>query len=46
MWGMKLVFCLQINKKVFYNLMAPLWVWVTRHIQSTQNKKLAIAVQH
>ena len=38
MWRMKLIFCLQINTKVFCKLIVPLWVYVARHVQSTQNK--------
>ena len=35
---MKLIFCLQINKKVFHKLMTSLWVCKARQAQSTQNK--------
>ena len=45
-WGMKLIFCLQINTKVFYKLIVPLWVCVARHVQHTQNDKLAISLQY
>ena len=37
-WGMKLIFCLQINMKVFYKLIVSLWVCIARHVHSTQNK--------
>ena len=42
MWRMKLIFCLQINTKVFCKLIVPLWVYVARHVQSTQ-KKFAVS---
>ena len=38
---MKFLFGMQINIEVFYNLILSLWVYVTRHVQSTQNKKFA-----
>ena len=37
-WGLKLIFYLQMNTKVFYKLRVSLWVCVARHAQSTQNK--------
>ena len=43
---MKLIFCLQINAKVFNMSVVSLWVWVARHAQSTQNSKFAISLQH
>ena len=42
---MKLIFVLQINTKVFFNLVVSLWVCVARHAQSTQNNKFAISLQ-
>ena len=45
-WWMKLVFCLQINTKVFYTIKVPLWVCVGRHSQSTQNNKFAGSLQY
>ena len=38
---MKLISDLQINIEVFYNLILSFWLCVTRHAQSTQNKKFA-----
>ena len=35
---MKFIFCMQIKIKVFYKLIVSIWVNVTRHAQSTQNK--------
>ena len=40
-WMMKFLFGMQINIEVFYNLILSFWVYVTRHVQSTQNKKFA-----
>ena len=37
-WGMKLIFCLQMNTKAFYKIIVSIWVCVPRHAQSTQNK--------
>ena len=37
-WIMKFVFCMQINIEVFYKVILPFWVSVTRHAQSTQSK--------
>ena len=42
---MKLIFCLQINTKVFIKLLVSLWVYVARHVQSSQNNKIAISLQ-
>ena len=36
---MKLIFCLQINAKIFYKLIVSRWVCIARHAQSTQNTK-------
>ena len=43
---MKLIFCQQIDTKVFYKLLVSLWVCVVRHAESTQNNKLAISLQY
>ena len=43
---MKLIFCLQINTKVFYKFIVSLWMCVARHAQSTQNNKFAISLQY
>ena len=45
MRGMKLIFVLKINTKVFYQLMASLWVWVARHAESNEDK-FAISLQY
>ena len=37
-WIMKFVFCMQINIEVFYKVVLPFWVSVTRHAHSTQSK--------
>ena len=39
---MKLIFCQQINTKVFYKMILSLWVCDASHVQSTQNKKTEI----
>ena len=38
--GVKWIFCLQINTKVFFKLTVLLWVSVSRHAQSTQTISL------
>ena len=38
---MKFIFGMQIKIEVFYKLILSYWVCVTRHTQSTQNKKFA-----
>ena len=43
-WGMKLIFCLQINSKVF--LVISHWVCVARNTQSTGNSKFAISMKY
>ena len=43
-WRMQLIFCLQLNIKVFYKLIV--WVCVVRHVQSTQNNKFAMPFQY
>ena len=40
-WMMKCIFGMQRNFKIFYKLILPFWVCVSRHSQSTQNKKFA-----
>ena len=44
--GMKLIYRLQINIKVFYKLTVSLWVCLARHAQSIQNNKFAICMQY
>ena len=41
---MKFIFGMQINIEVFYKLILPFWMCVTRHAQSTQNSKLTISL--
>ena len=43
---MKFIFCLQIQTKVFYKLVASLWVCIARHAQNTQYNKFAISLQY
>ena len=43
---MKLLFCLQINKKVFYKVLVSFWVCVSRLTQSTQNNKFEMSLQY
>ena len=43
---MKLIFCPQINEKVFCKLIISLWVCDARKAQSTQNNKFAISLQY
>ena len=43
---MKLIFCLQRNTKVFYKMIASLWVYVARHAESTGNNKLTTYLQY
>ena len=38
-WMVKCIFGLQISMEVFYKLILSFWLCVTRHAQSTQNKK-------
>ena len=45
-WGIKLIFYLQINMKVFYKLLISHWVSIPKHAQSTQNDKFAISLQY
>ena len=39
-WSAKLIFCQQMNAKVFYKLIVSLWVYVARLAQSTQTVSL------
>ena len=43
--GMKLIFCMQINKP-FYKLILSILMSMTSHTQSTQNNKLAKSFQY
>ena len=43
---MKLIFCMQINTKVFHKLIVSLWLCIARHVQSSQNHKFAIFLQY
>ena len=45
-WVMKLIFYLQINTKIFYELIVSFWVCMTRHAQSTQNNNFIISLQY
>ena len=45
-WGMKLIFCLQINTKVFYKVIESLWMCIARHAQSTKTNKFALSLQY
>ena len=38
-WMMKFIFIMSRNIEIFYKLILPSWVCVSRHAQSTQNKK-------
>ena len=42
--GVELLFCLQIDTKIFYKVLISFWVCVSRLAQSTQNEKLAISL--
>ena len=41
-----MIFCLQINTKVFYKMIVSFWVCVVSHAQSTQNNKFVISLQY
>ena len=45
-WGMKLIFCLQINTKVFHKYLLSLWVCVAKHAQITQKNKFTVSLQY
>ena len=40
----EVVFCMQMNAKVFYMLIVSLWVFLASHSQSTQNNKFTISL--
>ena len=40
-WMKKFIFVMSRNIGIFYKLILPSWVYVSRHAQSTQNKKFA-----
>ena len=42
---LKLLFCLQINTKVFYKVLVLVWMCVNSLVQSTHNNKFAISLQ-
>ena len=44
-WGIKLIFCLQINIKVFYKMIVLFWVCIIIHTQRTQNNRFGISLQ-
>ena len=44
-WIVKFIFSMQRNIEIFYKLLLPFWVCVSRHAQSTQNKK-CISLQY
>ena len=46
MWGMKSTFWLQINTKIFSNLIVSLWMCVACHSESIINNKFAISLQY
>ena len=43
---MKLIFCLQINTKVFHKLILSLWLCVAKHAQITQKNKFTVSLQY
>ena len=45
-WGIKLIFCLQINIKVFYKMIVSFWANIARPSQSTQNNSFTISLQY
>ena len=44
--GDQLIFCLQINIKVSYQMIVSLWVYIARHAQSTQNNRFTISLEY
>ena len=42
----KLIFYLQINTNIFYQLVVSLWLCMTRHSQSTQNNNFIISLKY
>ena len=45
-WGMKFIFCLQINITVLYKLIVSLWVCMVRYAQSTQYNKPTVSLEY
>ena len=45
-WMMNFLFAMSRNIEIFYKLILPSWVCVSRHAQSTQNNKLATSSQY
>ena len=45
-WGIKLIFCLQINTKVFHKMIVSPWVCVARHVEIAENNKFTISLQY
>ena len=43
---MKLIFCLQINTKVFFKLIVSIWVYVARYARSTQSDKFTTSLSY
>ena len=43
---MKLIFCVQINVKGFFNLILSFWVCMARHAKITKNNKFSISLQY
>ena len=41
-----MLFCLQINTKVFYKVLVSFWVCVSRLAQGTKNNKFAMSLQY
>ena len=39
-------FFLEINTKLFYNLIVKLWLCIARYVQITQNSKFVISLQY
>ena len=45
-WGMRLFFCLQISKNIFYKMIVSLWVCIVRQAQSTKTSHFTISLQY
>ena len=45
-WAMKLIFYLQINTKLFYELVISLWMCMVRYAQRPQNNNFIISLQY
>ena len=43
---MHLIFCININIKIFYKLIPSLLTVIAGHVQITQNKKFVISLQY